>query len=209
MATDYTAIAAMRGLDCMHENQHGQSPEENYPWFAVRVRSNHEKTAAIHLRHKGYPEFAPSVKTERQWSDRKKIIDQFLFPGYVFSRLNPLDRLPILMMPGVVGIVGFGNGPCPIPDQEIENVRAMVNSGLLVFPWPFLERGQSVLIERGPLAGLEGILEETKGRCRLVVSINLLRRSVAAEIDRTWVRPVGRSVLSAGFAGGGAPARVL
>lgn len=161
-----------------------------HPWFALRVRSNYEKIAELHLRERGYERFAPYYKIERQWSDRKKEINQFLFPGYVFCRLDSHDRLPVLTIPGVVGLVGFGKIPAPIPDQEIERIQRMVESGLLVKPWPFLEVGQTVLIERGPLAGMEGILAEEKGQCRLVISVHLLRRSVAAEVDRTWVRPL-------------------
>jgi transcription antitermination factor NusG len=100
-----------------------------------------------------------------------------------------------------VDLVGFGKTPEAIPDAEIERVRRMVESGLLVSPFPFVEVGQTVLIERGPLEGLEGILVEVKGRCRLVVSINLLHRSVSAEVDRQWVRPVRLPVR--GFAGAG------
>jgi transcription antitermination factor NusG len=166
------------------------STSDNLSWFAVRVRSNFERIAVTHLRERGYEEFAPSHKTERQWSDRKKEIDQFLFPGYVFCRFNPQDRLPVLTAPGVVDVVGWGKIPAPIPDQEIERVRRMVQSGLLVSPWPYLELGQTVLIEHGPLAGMEGILAEVKGRCRLVVSINLLKRSISAEVERSCVRPV-------------------
>jgi len=143
-----------------------------------------------HLRERGYEEFAPSHKAERHWSDRKKEIDQFLFPGYVFCRFNPHNRLPVLTAPGVVDVVGWGKIPAPIPDEEIERVRRMVQSGLLVSPWPYLELGQAVLIEHGPLAGMEGILAEVKGRCRLVVSINLLKRSISAEVERSCVRPV-------------------
>ena len=99
----------------------------------------------------------------------------------------------MLTIPGTVGLVGFGKGPAAIPDQEIESVRRMIGSGLLVAPWPFLEVGQRVLIERGPLAGVEGILQEIKKTFRLVVSIRLLQRSVSAEIDRTWIRPLGPS----------------
>jgi transcription antitermination factor NusG len=164
-----------------------------YPWFAVRVRSNHERIAAAHLRERGYEEFSPSLRTERRWSDRTKEMDQFLFPGYVFCRLNPLDRLPVLTAPGVVDLVGFGKIPAQIPDNEIENVRRMVQSGLLVMPWPFLQLGHRVLIERGPLAGVEGILDEVKGKCRLVVSVQLLQRSVSAEVDRDWIRPLPTS----------------
>ncbi len=145
-----------------------------FSWFALRVRSNYENVAAIHLRDRGFEEFSPTYKTERQWSDRKKQIDLPLFPGYVFCRLNPEHRLPVLTIPGTVGLVGFGNGPSAVPDHEIEAVRRMIGSGLLVAPWPFLEVGQTVLIERGPLTGVEGILQEIKKKTfRLVVSIPL------------------------------------
>ncbi len=168
----------------------GQGGSEVRPWFALRVRSKHEQVASLHLRSRGYEEFSPSYKVERQWSDRKKTSDQSLFPGYVFCRLDAHDRLPVLTVPGVVGIVGFGDGPTSIPEEEVGRVRTMLNSGLVVMPWPFLRIGQTVLIERGPLSGVEGILQEVKGKCRLVVSINLLQRSVSSEIDRAWVRPV-------------------
>ena len=163
------------------------------PWFALRVRSNHERVAAMHLREQGYDEFCPAYKAERQWSDRKKTVERFLFPGYVFCRMNPDDRLPVLMMPGVVNVVGFGSQPAPIPEREIEHVRTLVGSGLLVTPWPFLNVGQTVVLERGPLAGVEGILQEIKKTFRLVVSVHLLQRSVSTEVDRSWVRPVAAS----------------
>src|SRR5215813_2759929 len=161
-----------------------------YPWFAVRVRSNFERVTALHLRERGYEEFAPSHQAERKWSDRKKQVERFLFPGYVFCRFNVEQRLPVLTAPGVVGLVGFGKLPTPIPDQEIEFVRSMVDSGLMVMPWPFLKLGEQVRIERGPLTGVEGSLLQLKGKFRLVVSICLLQRSVSTEVDRSWVRPL-------------------
>jgi transcription antitermination factor NusG len=161
-----------------------------YPWFALRVRSQHERIVALHLRDRGFEEFSPTFRTERQWSDRKKQVDQFLFPGYVFCRLNPDHRLPVVSVPGAVGLVGFGKGPAAIPESEIESVRKMVGSGLLVGPWPFLAAGQTVLIERGPLRGVEGVLQEVRKAFRLVVSVHLLQRSVSAEVDRNWIRPV-------------------
>ena len=164
--------------------------DQRLPWFALRVRSNHERVAALHLREQGYEEFCPAYKSERQWSDRKKTMEQSLFPGYVFCRMNPDERRPVLMMPGVVNVVSFGSQPAAIPDQEIEDVRAMVRSGLLVTPWPFLSVGQTVVLERGPLAGVEGILQEIRKTFRLVVSVRLLQRSVATEVDRAWVRPI-------------------
>jgi len=167
--------------------------ERTKSWYAVRVRSNYERVTATHLRERGYEEFSPCYQVKRRWSDRTKTIEQFLFPGYVFSRLNPGDRLLVITAPGVVGLVGFGKTPSSIPDQEIENIRRMVQSGLLTRPWPFLEVGQRLLIERGPLAGVEGILQDVKGKARLVVSISLLQRSISAEVDRTWIRPLPAS----------------
>ena len=172
--------------------QDGQQCSEGLilPWFAVRVRSKHESVTATHLRGRGYEEFVPTFQERRQWSDRVKIQDQNLFPGYVFCRFDPRDRFPILSAPGVVSIVGFGNGPTPIPDKEMDDVRTLVNSGFLLTPWPFLEVGQRVVVEKGPLAGVEGVVEATRGRYRLVVSIQLLQRSVATELDRIWIRPL-------------------
>ncbi|MBN9662333.1 MAG: hypothetical protein J0H49_29310 [Acidobacteria bacterium] len=145
---------------------------------------------SLHLRERGFEEFTPSYRVERQWSDRIKSIDQPLFPGYVFCRLNVNDRMPVLTVPGVVGLVGIGKQPVSIAELEMERVRTMVRSGVAVSPWPFLKEGDSVLIERGPLAGLEGILQRLKGKLRIVVSVSLLQRSVSAEIDTSWVRPL-------------------
>ncbi len=163
-----------------------------HPWFAVRVRSNYERITAIHLRERGYEEFAPCYQTERRWSDRRKRLDQFLFPGYVFCRFDVEHRLPVLTAPGVVSLVGFGKTPSAIPEQEIQHIRSMTRSGLLVTPWPFLQVGQHVVIEHGPLEGVEGILQHVKGKFRLVVSICLLQRSVSTEVNRDWVRPIQR-----------------
>jgi len=163
---------------------------QGYPWFALRVRSNYERIAVTHLRERGYEDFAPSYKIEKRWSDRTKLIDQYLFPGYIFCRFDPNDRLPILTVPGVVDLVGFGKMPEHVPDAEIERVRRMVESGLVVTPHPYVQVGQAVLIERGPLSGVEGILVDVRGKVRLVVSVNLLQRSVSAEVDRNSIRPI-------------------
>lgn len=159
-------------------------------WFALRVRSNFERVSSQHLRQRGYEEFLPCYRAERQWSDRIKQVESVLFPGYVFCRLNPTDRLHVLTTPGVIGLVGFGKVPVPITDSEIQSIRTMVESELRITPWPFLQAGQRVLIERGPLAGVEGILTEFRRRFRIVVSVSLLQRSVAAELDEGWVRPI-------------------
>jgi transcription antitermination factor NusG len=120
----------------------------------------------------------------------------------VFCRFDPRHKLPILMCPGVISILASTEGPIPVPEQEIAAVRAIVESGLPFSAYPFLQKGQPVLVERGPLKGTEGVVVRTKGACRLVVSVFLLQRSVSAEIDRDAVRvlpavrtPVGSRLL--------------
>jgi transcription antitermination factor NusG len=113
-----------------------------------------------------------------------------LFPGYLFSRFSFTNRLPILTIPGVVNIVSLGKEPTPVDEEEIRSLLVICGSQLPAQPWPFLRRGQRVVIERGALQGAEGLLVDDRKAYRLVVSITLLQRSVAVEIDRDWVRPI-------------------
>lgn len=154
------------------------------------MRSNFEKTTAQFLEACGHEVFAPTYTARRRWSDRLKQIHLPLFPGYIFCRFDPANRLPVLKAPGVVHIVGSVREPVPVPQIEIDSVRTLVNSDLAVRPCPFLREGQFVRIERGPLTGAEGILIEFKKGCRLVVSISILGRSVWCELEVEWVRPV-------------------
>jgi transcription antitermination factor NusG len=160
------------------------------PWFALRIKSNFEKVSSQILEQKGYDAFLPTYRTRNRWSDRTKVIDRPLFPGYLFCRFDQNDRLPILVTPGIMGVVGVGKTPMPVAEQEIEAIQAILRSGLPATPWPFVTVGQRLLIERGPLSGVEGILQEIKNSYRFIVSVNLLQRSVAAEVDASWVRPV-------------------
>ena len=159
-------------------------------WFALKVRSNFEKKSADILREKGYEEFAPSYRSRRYWSDRVKVIDQPLFPGYVFCRFDPKHFLPVLQTAGVVQVVGFGGKLTPVDDLELASLRTLINSSVPLFQRAFLQLGRKVLIKRGTLAGVEGILEEVRKGFRIVVSISLLQRSVTAEIDASWVTAV-------------------
>jgi transcription antitermination factor NusG len=158
------------------------------PWFGLHIKSNFEKVVATILEAKGLEVYCPSFRSRRRWSDRVKEIEEPLFPGYVFCRFDPNNRLPILTTPGVVSIVGVARTPAPIAEDEIRAVQRIVASGVAARPWPFLQVGQRVLIEKGALAGTEGILLELKNRYRIVVSISLLQRSIAAEIDVEMVR---------------------
>lgn len=162
----------------------------SYPWFALRVRSRREQTVATFLDGKGYEWFLPLYKCRRRWSDRIKEIQLPLFPGYVFCRLDMQHRLPVLTTPGVVTIVGTGKHPIPIDDGEMAAIQAAVQSSLRSRPWPFLQVGQRVRVEYGSLCGLEGILLDFRGQRRLVLSVTLLQRSVAVEVDDAWVVPI-------------------
>jgi transcription antitermination factor NusG len=164
------------------------------PWFALRLRSNFEKTTAQLLEYRGYEVFLPTYRTRRRWSDRVKEIEAPFFTGYLFCRIDMSHRLPVLTTPGVVGIAGRGKIPEPVGDHEIAAVRTIVESGLFSQPWPFLTAGDRIRVEYGPLAGTEGILTCVKGNYRLVASVSLLQRSVAVELDRDWVQPIDRPV---------------
>jgi len=162
-------------------------------WFALRVKSRSEKVVSTIVRNKGFEAFLPVYEGRRRWSDRLKSVELPLFPGYVFCRLNPRRRFPLLTIPGVLQFVGIGKIPVPIDDEEIIAIQSAVTSGLSAEPWPFLEAGQRVRLEDGPLAGMEGFLVEVRKRYRVVVSVTLLKRSVAVEIDSEWVAPLDAS----------------
>jgi transcription antitermination factor NusG len=161
-----------------------------FPWYALRVKSNFEWVTASILREKGFREFLPVYKAKVRWSDRLKLAERPLFPGYLFCQFDADQRLPIISTPGVVHVVGVGKKPVAIDNQEMEAISTIVRSGGPAMPWPFLQVGERVLVERGPLAGLEGILVSLKSSCRIVVTISLLQRSIAVEIERDWVRPL-------------------
>lgn len=165
-------------------------PNPDMEWFAVRVRARAESTVSQFLRGRGFDTLCPTFQERRQYSDRIKTLDSALFPGYLFCQMDRNDRLPILSTPGVETIVGFGREPHPVDPLEILAVQAVIRSGLMARPHPFLRIGQKVRVESGPLASLEGILVATKTDHRLVVSVSLLQRSIAAELDSAHVRPV-------------------
>jgi transcription antitermination factor NusG len=162
-------------------------------WFALSVRCRYEKIVATFLDNKGYERLLPLYKLRRRWSDRIKESEAPLFPGYLFCRFDIHDRLPVLIIPGVHHIVGGTKTPTPVDIAEIEALRAVVHTGLPRQPWPFLQIGDRVRVEYGSLAGVDGILLQTKNRHRLILSVTLLQRSVAVDIDSAWVTRVSPS----------------
>lgn len=162
-----------------------------YPWYALRVYTTAESRTKLLLEHRGHDIFLPTYIDSRKYSDRVKKVNAPLFPGYLFCRLDVTRRTAALSTPGVVSIVGIGSVPHPLDESEIEAIRIAVSSGASLRPWPYLRAGDRVRIEFGPLAGLEGILVRPRGVDRLVISVGLLQRSIAVEVDRNCIRPVG------------------
>jgi transcription antitermination factor NusG len=165
-------------------------------WFAITVKPRHEKAVSQALESKGLEAFLPLYRARRRWSDRVKELDLPLFTGYVFCRFPRPERARVLATPGVNSVVSFGNQPAEIPEVEVESIRTLVANGTAIRPCPHLEVGERVRIEAGPLAGVEGVLTQLKDAWRVVVSVDLLRRSVAAEVERdavSAVRPAARS----------------
>jgi transcription antitermination factor NusG len=143
----------------------------------------------LSLREKCEETFLPTYVECRRYSDRVKQVRAELFPGYLFCRFNPNRRLPILQTPGVQHVVGSSAGPTPVDDAEILGLQKAVMQTLSARPWPFLRSGHRVRIEHGSLTGVEGILLYEKGSHLLVLSVELLQRSVAVQIERNWIRP--------------------
>lgn len=173
-----------------------------FPWFAVQVRSRRETYVSSHLEGQGIECFLPLYKSKRRWSDRVKEIEQPLFPGYLFCRLDLNRRGPLLMTPGVQQIVGVGRTPMAVEEVEVQAIRVALSSGLPSQPWPYIQIGERVRVNFGSLVNLEGILVNFKGSNRVVLSVTLLQRSVAMEIDMDWISPVREhKAASQGFLG--------
>jgi len=162
----------------------------NEDWFAVQVRARWEQSTARLLSGKGYETLLPIYSSERRWGGRSKVVEAPMFPGYVFCRFDVLKRLLVLTTPGVVAVVSRGRIPIAVDRSEIASIQTLVSSGVKAEPWPYLEVGQRVRIEDTALHGVEGILIAFKGGRRIVVSVSLLQRSVALEIDRALVTRV-------------------
>ncbi len=157
------------------------------PWYVLRVKPRCEKIAAGALRFNGMEQFVATYTETRQWSDRRRKVDVHLFPGYLFCRFDRQQQLQVLRTPGVVSIVGFGNTPAAVPEDEIASIRAVVASGLPARSCPYLRAGVRVRIKEGCLAGVCGILMREKATLRVIVSVTILQRSVEVELDRAMI----------------------
>jgi transcription antitermination factor NusG len=158
-------------------------------WYAVYTCVNQEKKIATQMERRGIEHFLPTYESLRRWKDRRVCLAMPLFPGYLFVFVALRDRLPILQIAGVVRLVSFNGHPAPLDAPQIERLR-MAISQMRLEPHPFLTVGRKVRVRSGPLAGAEGILRQRKNSCRVVLSLELIQRSVSVEVDIADVQPV-------------------
>jgi len=152
-------------------------------WYAAYTSANHEKRVAEQLSLRSVEHFLPAYASVRRWKDRRVTLQMPLFPGYVFVRMALRDRLQVQQVPGVAHLVGFDGTPAALPDEEIEALRASLESGVRAEPHPYLTVGRRVRLKSGPLAGMQGILLRRKGNFRVVISIELIQRSLIVQVD--------------------------
>ena len=158
-------------------------------WYAAYTRAQHEKQVAAELEMREVEHFLPLYSSMRRWKDRRVQLALPLFPGSVFVRLALRDRLHVLQIPSVVRLVGFSGQPTVLPDTEMEIMRSRLSQSLRAEPHPFLTLGRRVLISGGPFAGLKGVLKQKRSKLRVVVSLELIQRSFAVDVDTADVAP--------------------
>jgi transcription antitermination factor NusG len=166
--------------DMQIHNFHGK-------WFAVHVKPRAEWSVAEALRSKGYEHFLPHYVCRPDFRRRSRHGRFPLFPGYVFCRYDSPAIGMIVTTPGVLRVVGYGNAPIPVDENEIAALRTIMDSGLGARPWPRLEPGDYVRIDDGPLRGLTGVLCRVNKRRQLIVSLTLLQRAALVELEPEWV----------------------
>lgn len=173
----------------------GTAPAAEMPqasWHVVYTCAQHERRVAQAFQHREIEHFLPLYSSRRQWKDRRVQIAAPLFPGYVFVRLKRFEWLRALQVPGVVRLVSFNGQPATLPEEDLHVLKCAPVTAGLAEPYPYLPVGQGVRIRQGSLAGLEGLVVRRKNRLRFVLSVHLIGRSVAVEIDPVDLEPAGR-----------------
>lgn len=178
------------GEACLFANPTTLAATGEARWYAVYTCANHEKRVSDQFTGRNVEHFLPQYECVRRWKDRKVRLQLPLFPGYLFVRMTAPDRLRVLHVPGVVRLVGFNGSPTPMPQEDIQKIREFLGQGWRAEPHPYLQAGRRTRVARGPLAGMEGIVVRRKTRSRLVLSFDLIQRSMAIEMDEGDLVPL-------------------
>jgi transcription antitermination factor NusG len=165
------------------------APGENR-WYAAYTCARHEKRVAQQLDEREVENFLPLYRSVRRWKDRRRELQLALFPGYVFVRMDLKDRLRVLQLPGVVSFVSFGGAPAPLGESEIQGLRSGLTNNGRVESHPYVVEGRRVRIVDGPFSGVEGFVVRRKDKLRVVLSISLIRRSIAIEVSESDIDPI-------------------
>ena len=173
-----------RDSEMLEQTQFRSVAEEVQPrWYAVWTRSRHEKSVSDHFERKDLETFLPLYSTIRRWKNGDHRVEMPLFPGYTFVRIRLEDHLQVVKVAGVVRLVGFGSVPAPLEDAEVESLRRALGAGIKAEPHPYLTVGRRVRITAGPLAGREGLLVRWKNALRVVLSVDLIQRSILVDTE--------------------------
>jgi transcription elongation factor/antiterminator RfaH len=178
--------------NAMQEVQEKVSTQSQTFWYAAYTASRHEKTVAEHLRQRDVECFLPLYETVRRWNNGRHRIELPLFPSYVFVRMELRNKLRVLQVPGLVQLVTFQGAPAVLPDAEIETLRGALSAGVVAAPYRYLTVGSKVEICNGPLQGMRGVLLRHQGQFRVVISVEMIMRSIVVEVDASNVVALDR-----------------
>lgn len=167
--------------------QSSSSGVDTVAWYAANTCARHEKRVADRLAARCVEFFLPLSGSRHRWNDRIRWVEQPLLPGYLFIHISPRDKLLALEVPGVVRLLSFQGSPVALPDHEIQQIRSAVHAKVRMDPYPYLKVGSHVRVKRGPLEGAEGYVLREKGEFRVVISLEMLLRSIAVEMDASDV----------------------
>ena len=189
---DVIAVPALSATkDAPHKSTNNSATSSAGEWYAIHTRPRHEKRVAEELRLRAVEEFLPVHRCRHKWNNGVVADLQLpLFPGYLFARFSDYERLRLLQVPGVLGFAVTTSRPTAIPEEAIHTLRTLTDT-LRVEPHPFLNEGDRVRIIAGPLAGMEGILARRKQELRVVLSLEIIMRSIAVEVSEFDIEPVG------------------
>lgn len=160
----------------------------NKEWYALYIKGRHEKFVEAKLNAKDIEAYTPKVTLRRKWSDRIKLIEEPLFKSYCFARFSIYEKIKVITQPGIVNVVHFKDQYIPVPEAVINSLKILTENKIKLDPCPYIKEGQRVVIKKGPLKDVEGIVIEKRNRnTSLVISVDTIASSVQCVVDMDFV----------------------